>query len=125
MVDARLKFFFEFNQWFRSYTNNNSPVILAGDFSLPIEKLKKYYISKHFFVTGMVAKLSGNNITFAKGSNISYIDHIIYNKAMVLHVHLLYYCSFLLVYLILKRPMTQFPSTTFSISFQNFILLPK
>ena len=41
-----------------------------------------------------VANLTGSSITYSKGSKSSCIDHIIYNKAMIPHVHLSSACSF-------------------------------
>ena len=41
-----------------------------------------------------VANLTGSSITYSKGSKFSCIDHIIYNKAMIPHVHLSSACSF-------------------------------
>eukprot|EP00833_Pecoramyces_ruminatium_P002775 jgi/Orpsp1_1/1176807/evm.model.c7180000059111.1 len=89
--DARLNAFSELDQWLRSHSNINFPAVLVGDFNMPFEKLKKY-ISKHF-PEWTVAKLTGNNITYTKGSKSSYIDHIIYNEAMAPHVHLSSSCT--------------------------------
>ena len=59
---------------------------------MPFEKLKKYTIKK--FPDWTIANLTGNSITYSKGSKSSCIEHIIYNKAMIPHVHLYSACSF-------------------------------
>jgi len=59
---------------------------------MPLDKLKKHIIEN--FPDWTVANLTGSSITYSKGSKSSCIDHIIYNKAMIPHVHLSSACSF-------------------------------
>jgi len=73
-----LKAFSELDQWLRSHTNDNSQYALWKT----KEMLSKY------IPDWTVAMQSVNIIMYTKGSKSSCIDHIIYNKAIVPHVHL-------------------------------------
>ncbi|KAG4086416.1 hypothetical protein H8356DRAFT_1434491 [Neocallimastix lanati (nom. inval.)] len=65
------------------HSNNNSVVVLIGDFNMPFEKFKK--IISNYFPDWMVTELSG--------SKSLCIDHVIYNKDMTPHNYLYSSCS--------------------------------
>ena len=90
--EACLNAFSEMEKWLSSHNKEDSPAVLLGDFNMPFEKLKKYTIKK--FPDWTIANLTGNSITYSKGSKSSCIDYIIYNNALIPHVYLSSACSF-------------------------------
>jgi len=80
-------------KWLNSHNKENLAVVLLGDFSTPFIKLKEVYYKK-ISLTGLMLILLAVILLILKGSKSSCIDHIIYNKAMIPHVHLSSVCSF-------------------------------
>ncbi|KAG4092799.1 hypothetical protein H8356DRAFT_1429199 [Neocallimastix lanati (nom. inval.)] len=75
------------------HNKENLAVVLLGDFSTPFIKLKEVYYKK-ISLAGLMLILLAVILLILKGSKSSCIDHIIYNKAMIPHVHLSSVCSF-------------------------------
>ena len=90
-AEARLTAFDELDKWLNAHNKNNHPAVLVGDFNMSSQKIKSY-IAQHY-PDWVVSELIGNEYTWAKGTRSSCIDHIIYNRAMSVHINKTSVCS--------------------------------